>query len=104
MRRFLHPFRSQIRYKIILPYVILTVVVMLAGASIALTLAAASVQDRFTNEVTRVARSTNDAVYKREQSNLNYLWELSYAQENPAADAPASITTTVRMTYGRMIL
>jgi signal transduction histidine kinase/HAMP domain-containing protein len=89
MHRLLQPLRSQIRYKIILPYILLTIVVMLAGASIALSLAAATVQDRFNNEVTRVARTTNDAVFKREQGNLVFLWELAFAQANPAADAPA---------------
>lgn len=89
MRRVIRLLQSQIRFKIIIPYLLLTIVVMLAGASIALTLAAATVQDRFTNEVTRVARSTNDAIYKREQNNLRFLWEAAFAQANEAAGAPA---------------
>jgi hypothetical protein len=42
MRKLLRAFWSQIRYRIILPYLALTLIVMMAGAMIALALVAAS--------------------------------------------------------------
>ena len=49
MRQILRVIRSQIQYTIILPYLALTVVVMLAGASLALLLVSRDLQERFDN-------------------------------------------------------
>ncbi len=89
MRRLLRAVQSQIRYRIILPYLTLMLVVMMAGAAIALALVAASQEERLTNQLAQVARSTTDALTNRESNHLVFLRQMAFAQENQAADAPA---------------
>jgi len=89
MRRLLRAVRSQIRYRIILPYLTLTLVVMLAGAGIALALVSASQEERLTNQLAQIARSTTDALATRESNHLVFLRQVAFAQANPADDIPA---------------
>jgi signal transduction histidine kinase/HAMP domain-containing protein len=89
MLRLLRAIRSQIRYRIILPYLALTLIVMMAGAVIALALVAASQEERLTNQLAQVGRSTTDALANRESNHLVFLRQIAFAQENKAADAPA---------------
>jgi hypothetical protein len=89
MRRLLRAIQSQIRYRIILPYLALTLVVMMAGAMIALALVAASQEERLTNQLAQVARSSTDALTNRENNHLVFLRQMAFAQENKAANAPA---------------
>jgi signal transduction histidine kinase/HAMP domain-containing protein len=89
MRRLLRAIRSQIRYRIILPYLALTLLVMMAGAVIALALVAASQEERLTNQLAQVARSTTDALANRESNHLVFLRQMAFAQENKATNAPA---------------
>lgn len=87
-------FRSQIRYKIIFPYLALTLVVMMAGAAIAVGLVAASWEERLQNQLAQVARNTTDALVRRERNHLEFLRQVVFAPANndiPAvADAFAS--------------
>src|SRR6266496_3014614 len=89
MPRLLRAISSQIRYRIILPYLALTLVVMMAGAAISLGLVAASQEERLTNQLAQVARTTTDALVRRESDHLLFLWQVAFAQENKAANAPA---------------
>jgi signal transduction histidine kinase/HAMP domain-containing protein len=86
LQRELH---SKIRYKIILPFLLLTLLVALAGSAVALRLAAGSQQERLTNEVAEVTRITNDSIVRQEQANIDFLQQIVFAQENPEAQAPA---------------
>src|SRR5215211_7109691 len=88
MRRLLRAIQSQIRYRIILPYLMLTLVVMMAGAAISLGLVAASQEERLTNQLAQVARNTTDALARRESDHLLFLWQVAFAQENKAVNAP----------------
>ncbi|MGQ9829797.1 MAG: ATP-binding protein [Roseiflexus sp.] len=94
MRGLVSVFRSQIRYKIIFPYLALTLVVMMAGAAIAVGLVAASWEERLQNQLAQVARNTTDALVRRERNNLEFLRQIVFAPANndiPAvADAFAS--------------
>lgn len=89
MRRLLRALQSQIRYKIILPYLALTLLVMLAGASFAFALVAATWEERLINQLAQVARNTTDALVQRERDHLSFLWQVAFAQENEAAQAMA---------------
>ncbi len=86
--------RSQIRYKIIFPYLALTLVVMMAGAAIAVGLVAASWEERLQNQLAQVARNTTDALVRRERNHLEFLRQVVFAPAHndiPAvADAFAS--------------
>src|SRR5690242_19805127 len=88
MLKLVRAVQSQIRYRIILPYLALTLVVMMAGAVIALALVAASQEERLTNQLAQVARSTTDALSIRESNHLVFLRQIAFAQENKAANAP----------------
>ncbi|NOK57429.1 MAG: hypothetical protein GFH27_549309n164 [Chloroflexi bacterium AL-W] len=88
MRRLTGLFRSQISYKIILPYLALTLLVMLVGAAISLALAAASWQERLNSQLVQVGRNTTEALVQRERDHLFFLQQIAFAQENPAIDAP----------------
>ena len=87
MRRLVRLIRSQIRYKIILPYLALMLLVTLAGAAIALALTAASWQERLTEQLKQIARSSSTALVQRERDHLAFLYLVALAQENPGADA-----------------
>lgn len=73
MRGLVSAFRSQIRYKIIFPYLALTLVVMMAGAAIAVGLVAASWEERLQNQLAQVARNSTDALVRRERNHLEFL-------------------------------
>ncbi|MGB9753514.1 MAG: histidine kinase [Roseiflexus castenholzii] len=94
MRGIVSVFRSQIRYKIIFPYLALTLVVMMAGAAIAVGLVAASWEERLQNQLAQVARNSTDALVRRERNHLEFLRQVVFAPANndiPAvADAFAS--------------
>ncbi|MCS6938267.1 MAG: histidine kinase, partial [Roseiflexus sp.] len=94
MHRLVSVIRSQIRYKIIFPYLALTLVVMMAGAAIAVGLVAASWEERLQNQLAQVARNTTDALVRRERNHLEFLRQVVFAPANndiPAvADAFAS--------------
>lgn len=89
MQRLLQIIRSQIRYKIILPYLLLVVLVMLVGAGIAIYLVASSYQERFNNQLGQIGRNFADALAQREQANTDFLWQIAFAQVNPEENAPA---------------
>lgn len=88
MRRLLRAIQAQIRYKIILPYLALTLAVMMAGAAISLGLAAASWEDKLKQSLTEMARDTSETLVQRERDHLTFLFQVAFAQENPAASAP----------------
>jgi signal transduction histidine kinase/HAMP domain-containing protein len=75
--------RSRLQYKIILPFLLLTLLVALAGAAVALTLVTSSLQDRFDNQLAQVARGASDSVVRQEQANLQFLREVAFAPANP---------------------
>src|SRR3954463_12878358 len=77
MRRLLQAIQSHIRYKIIMPYLALTLLVTLVGAAIVLVLVAASAQDALTNTLAAQARGTSDALVRREQGNIDFLHQVA---------------------------
>jgi signal transduction histidine kinase len=89
VHRIVREIRTRLHYKIILPFLVLTIVVALSGYAIAFYLIAEAQQRRFDNEVADVARVANLAVVDRERANLQFLIEIVFAQENQAASAPA---------------
>jgi PAS domain S-box-containing protein len=89
MLRLIQPLQSQIRYKIILPYLALTLMVMMAGAAIAVGLVAASWEERLQNQLAQVGRNTTDALVRRERNHLDFLRLLAFAPANPDQNVPA---------------
>ncbi|MBC8077996.1 MAG: HAMP domain-containing protein [Chloroflexales bacterium] len=92
MRQILQAIRSQIQYTIILPYLALTVVVMLAGASLALLLVSRDLQERFDNQLLQVHAITRESLSNHEQSNLSFLYQVAFAPENTNTNTPPVAT------------
>ncbi len=89
MPRLLLALQSQIRYKIIMPYLALTLVVMMAGAAIAVGLVATSWEERIQSQLAQIARNTTDALVRRENSHLDFLRLVTFAPANRDAALPS---------------
>ena len=87
MQRLLRLFQSQIRYKIILPYLSLMLLVTLVGAAIALALTTASLQERLTEQLKQIARSSSTALIQRERDHLAFLYLVALSQANSETGA-----------------
>jgi signal transduction histidine kinase/HAMP domain-containing protein len=87
--RLLRELRSRLQYKIIVPFLLLTLLVALAGSAVALTIVTSSLQARFDNQLAQVARGASDSVVRQEQANLQFLREVTFAPANPETGAQA---------------
>jgi hypothetical protein len=65
----LYPVRH-IRWKIIAPYVFLTLVLAAAGTYVATRLVTDSLEERFNNQLAEAARVASDSVVRRERQHL----------------------------------
>lgn len=89
MQRMLGAIWSQIRYKIILPYLALTLIVMMAGSAIALGLVWSSFEERIANQLAQLGRNTTDALVRRERNHLDWLRVIAFAGADTENDIPA---------------
>lgn len=89
MKRLWNELQSQLRYQIIIPFLVLTLVVAMAGALVVFYLVGQSLQERFDNQLAAVTRSANDALTGQEQANLQFLREVAFALPNEQTGAPA---------------
>ncbi len=74
-----------IRWKIIAPYALLTIVLAAAGTFIATRLVAGSLEERFNNQLAEAARVASDSVVRRERQHLEVARAVSFTQGVPAA-------------------
>jgi signal transduction histidine kinase len=91
MRRLLQLIQSHIRYKIIMPYLALTLLVTMVGAAIVLVLVAASAQDVLTNNLANSARATSDALVRREQGHIDFLRQVALSDASVSNNTPAVV-------------
>ncbi|NTW01839.1 MAG: HAMP domain-containing protein [Oscillochloris sp.] len=89
MQGVMRELQSQLRYQIIGPFLILTVIVAVVGALAVFYLVAGSLQERFSNQLASVTRTANDVMLSQEQANLQFLREVAFAQRNESTGAPA---------------
>jgi signal transduction histidine kinase len=87
--RIVRELRSHLQYKIILPFLLLTLLVALAGSTVSFLLIASSAQERLNNQLAQVARSSSDALVEQERANLVFLREVAFAGPNDRTGAPA---------------
>jgi signal transduction histidine kinase len=87
--RLIRELRSHLQYKIILPFLLLTLVVALAGSAVAFLFITGNAQERLNNQLVQVARDVNDKLVQQESDNLVFLRLIVFAQANPQANAPA---------------
>src|SRR6185312_16160458 len=86
--RFVHELRSHLQYKIILPFLLLTLLVALAGSAVSFLLITGSAQERLNNQLAQAARATSDALVNQERANLVFLREVAFAGPNNQTGAP----------------
>src|SRR6266508_4544289 len=89
MRRLLQLIQSHIRYKIVMPYLALTIFVTMAGAAIVLFLVAANAQDVLTNRLANNARAISDALVRREQGHVDFLRIVALSGASVENDTPS---------------
>lgn len=87
--RLIRELRSHLHYKIILPFLLLTLMVALAGSAVSFLLIVGTAQERLNNQLAQVARDLGDKLVQQESDNLLYLRQVVFAQPNPGAQAPA---------------
>jgi signal transduction histidine kinase len=89
MRLLFDELRSRLQYKIIVPFVLLTLCIGLAGSAVVFSLVAESWQERLDNQLAVVTQAAGDALVSQEQANLQFLREVAFAGRNEATGAPA---------------
>ncbi len=82
-------FRSHLQYKIIFPFLLLTLLVGLTGTAAAYLFLAERAQDRLNNQLAQVARGAGDTIASFERANLQLLREATLAGPNTQTGAPA---------------
>ena len=87
--RLIRELRSHLHYKIILPFLLLTLLVALAGSAVSFVLIVGTAQERLNNQLAQVARDLSDKLVQQESDNLVFLHELVFAQASPKTGAPA---------------
>lgn len=81
--------RSHIQYQIILPFLLLTLMVAMAGSAVSILFITGNAQERLNNQLAQSGRSASDTIVEMEQSNLQFLREVAFAGANPAVGAPS---------------
>jgi PAS domain S-box-containing protein len=84
----LQELRSRLQYKIILPFLLLTLLVALAGSAIVFSLVAGSLQERFNNQLATVTRAASDSMVTQEQANLQFLREVAFVGPDTTTGTP----------------
>lgn len=87
--RLLDELRSHLQYKIIVPFMLLTLLVALAGAAVAFLFITSTVQERLDNQLVQNARAIGDGLVNQEKANLAFLREMAFATANVETGAPA---------------
>lgn len=80
----LYPARH-IRWKIIAPYAVLTVLLAAAGTFVATRLVTGSLEERFNNQLAEAARVTSDSVVRRERQHLEVARGVAFTEGVAAA-------------------
>ena len=86
------PLASHIRWKIVAPYLLLTVAVAVAGTFIATRLVTGSLQDRFDNQLAESARVASDSVVRRERQHLTVVRGIAFTVGVPEQTQAANPT------------
>jgi signal transduction histidine kinase len=81
------PRLARLQAKLILPYVLLTVLIALAGTFIVTRLVTSSVRERFVNQLFEASRVAGDGIVRRERTHLVDLRLLGFTEGVPEAMA-----------------
>lgn len=79
-RRLITFFNSRIRFKIILPYALLTLIVAIAGVYMSTSILSGSLEERFTRQLIEAGRAVGDSLARREQTHLSHLNAIAFTE------------------------
>lgn len=80
IRRFFGYFNSRIRFKIILPFAFLTIMVAITGIYLTTQLIAGSLEERFTRQLLDTGISAGKGLFQREQLHLQALRSIAFTE------------------------
>jgi len=86
-----------LRAKLILPYVLLTVLIAMAGVFVITRLVTSRFQERFFNQLLEASRVTADGVVRQERSHLEDLRLMAFTQGVPEAMAARDVEALKEM-------
>lgn len=89
MHNIIRELRTRLRYKIIMPFLVLTMFVALVTAVMMFTILAGSAQQRLTSQSIEASRLVNYAIANQERANLQFLVEVVFAPANNATGVPS---------------
>jgi putative nucleotidyltransferase with HDIG domain len=69
---------SHVRWKIVAPYIVLTLMVAAAGTYIATQFATTPLEDRFNNQLAEAARVASDSIVRREREHLSLVRSIAF--------------------------
>jgi putative nucleotidyltransferase with HDIG domain len=69
---------SHMRWKIVAPYIVLTLLVAAAGTYIATQFATAPLEDRFNNQLAEAARVASDSIVRKEREHLSLVRSIAF--------------------------
>jgi putative nucleotidyltransferase with HDIG domain len=75
---------SHMRWKIVAPYIVLTLLVAAAGTYIATQFATAPLEDRFNNQLAEAARVASDSIVRKERDHLSLVRSIAFTVGVPA--------------------
>ena len=84
MRRLLN-FLSSLRAKLIVPYVLLTVVIAMVGVYVVTGLVTSSIRERFVNQIFEASRVASDGIVRQEKTLLENLRLMAFTEGVPEA-------------------
>jgi len=73
MRKLITYLRSRIRFKIILPYAVLTLMVAVTGVYLSTRLVSGSLEERFTRQLIEAGSTVADGLAQREREHVSHL-------------------------------
>ena len=80
MRRLLAYFNSRIRFKIILPFALLTIMVAITGIYLSTRLIAGSLEERFTRQLLDAGVAAGKGLVQREELHLQALRSIAFTE------------------------
>jgi putative nucleotidyltransferase with HDIG domain len=81
--------RAHVSWKIVAPYIVLTLILAAAGTYLTTQFVTGSLQDRFDNQLAEAARVASDSVVRREREHLSILRAMSFTVGVPEATVSA---------------
>lgn len=102
-RLFQHVFLTSLQSKLIIPYVVLTLLLATAGTYIVTRLVTSSIRERFVNQLYESSRVASDGIVRREQNQLENLRLMAFINGVPEALKKEDTITLERLLMPVMV-